>query len=59
MEHSEYIKMISKHYMCSLELAEKIIKSAELNSKQGEMERIAREEKELIENADNYFQKSF
>lgn len=43
MEDIAYIKIISNHYMCSIDLAKKIIKSAELNNTKRELDRIVQD----------------
>ena len=43
MEEKEKIIAVSKFYMCDFELAEKIIKSAELNNIPHEIERITKD----------------
>lgn len=43
MEENTYVKIISKHYMCSIDLAKKIIKSAELNNTKRELDRIVQD----------------
>lgn len=53
MEFTEKVKIVSQHFMCSCELAEKIIKSAELNSRKREIERIIETETEAIKNANS------
>lgn len=53
MNFSEEVKIVSQHYMCDCSLAEKIIKSAELNSRKKEIERIIQNETEANKNANN------
>ena len=55
MDSKNYIQYISSYYMCSKKMAEKLIKSAELNGTKKELDRIAYlKEKELNENAGKY-----
>lgn len=50
MDFEVYIKCISLHFMCSKDLAKKMVKSAELNNSKGEMDKIAKEKwKEINE----------
>lgn len=52
MDSNTYLRCIACYYMCDIKLAEKLVKSAELNGTKKEMDRIARlKEKELDGNA--------
>lgn len=52
MESKEYLRAISQHFLCSMQLAEILVKSAEVNGTKKELDRIAYlKEKELNENA--------
>lgn len=44
MDESTYLKMVSKYYQCSISLADKIIKSAELNRTKSELDKIVEEQ---------------
>lgn len=43
MDENAYVKIISQHYMCSIDLAKKIIKSAEMNNTKRELDRIVQD----------------
>lgn len=40
MESNEYLRCAASFYMCNIELAEKLVKSAELNCNKREIDRI-------------------
>lgn len=48
MESNEYLLCVASFYMCNIELAEKLVKSAELNCNKREIDRIIQlKEKQL------------
>lgn len=52
MDENTYILCVSYHFMCDKKLAEKIVRSAELNGTKRELDRIVQlKEKELNDNA--------
>ena len=52
MDENTYLRCVACHFMCDMKLAEKLVKSAELNGTKKEMDRIAQlKEKELDSNA--------
>lgn len=55
MDEKTYLRCISKHYLCDMKMAERLVKSAELNGTLRELDKIvAEEEKELGQNASKY-----
>ena len=60
MESNEYLLCVASYYMCNIELAKKLVKSAELNGNKKEIYRIVQlKEKELNHNADQFFSPIF
>ena len=43
MENSSYIRVIEQYFMCSKELAKKIIRSSEINNTKRELDKIVLE----------------
>lgn len=54
MNKDFYLRCIAQHYMCDIELASKIIKSAELNGSKQELDKIV-EEKEGADIKNDFF----
>ena len=53
MDEKTYLRCISKHCLCNMKMAERLVKSAEMNGTLRELDKIvAEEEKELSSNAD-------
>lgn len=53
MDSNTYLRCVACHFMCDIKLAEKLVKSAELNGTKRELDRIVQlKEKELNRNAD-------
>ena len=53
MDSKNYIQYISSYYMCSKKMAEKLVRSAEINGTKRELDKIVEsKEKELSSNAD-------
>ena len=53
MDENTYLHYVACDFMCDMKLAEKLVKSAELNGTKREMDRIVQlKEKELNHNAD-------
>lgn len=56
MDENTYLRCVACHFMCDMKLAEKLVKSAELNGTKKEMDRIAQlKEKELDSNASQFY----
>lgn len=55
MDESTYIFYVSCHFMCDKKLAEKLVRSAEINGTKRELDKIVEsKEKELGQNASKY-----
>lgn len=53
MDDYIYTQMVSKHFMCEVSLAKKLIKSAEINNTKKELDKIVNEtRKEEYKDAD-------
>lgn len=52
MDSNEYVRRVAIYYMCDIDLAYKIIKSAELNGSKRDLDRII--EKEGAERNENF-----
>ena len=44
MESKEYLRAISQHFLCSMQLAEILVKSAEVNGTKSQMDKIANDQ---------------